>query len=270
MTNNRSFARKVIYGLIMAVLLVPLYLISRPSVRGKDGLSEGGTLAQLRSRYELSQADLGEIDPASESMKLATLGMRGVAANLLWERANRYKRDGDWDNLTATLNQISKLQPNFLSVWQYQGWNLSYNVSVEFDDYRTRYQWVKKGIRYLRDGIRYNSQEPILPWEIGWTMGHKIGKADEYVQYRRLYRQDRDFHEELGESINMDNTRGPDNRPDNWKSGREWLLRGPPPLLVASLHRNPAPARLPAAHVGLMGRGAGSPANPIRIAAAFR
>ncbi len=227
MISNASFRRKVIYGVLIAVLLFPLYLISRPSVRGRDGrLTEGGVLAQLRTEYELSQADLGEIDPASESMKLATLGMRGIAANLLWERANRYKREHDWDNLTATLNQISKLQPNFISVWQFQGWNLAYNVSVEFDDYRSRYQWVKRGINFLREGLRYNSQEPVLPWELGWTFGHKLGKADEYVQFRRLYREDEDFHDDLAASIDIDKTLGPDGKSDNWLTGREWFLRG--------------------------------------------
>ena len=232
MTSNASFRRKVIYGVIIAILLLPLYLISRPSVREPDGrLTEGGVLAQLRSEYDLSQADLGEIDPASESMKLATLGMRGIAANLLWERATRYHRVHDWDSLTATLNQISKLQPNFISVWQFQGWNLAYNVSVEFDDYRSRYHWVKRGIDYLREGIRYNSQEPVLPWEIGWTFGHKIGKADEYTLFRRLYAEDNDFHDDLSANINIDNTLGPNgwseqDRPDNWLTGREWFLRG--------------------------------------------
>ncbi len=227
MIGNSAFARKIAYGLAMAALLIPLYMISRPAMRGQDGqITEGGVLAQLRSRYELSAADLGEIDPASESMKLATLGMRGVAANLLWERANKYKREHDFDNLTATLNQISKLQPNFISVWQFQGWNLAYNVSVEFDDYRSKYLWVKRGIDFLRDGIRYNTQEPVLPWEVGWTFGHKLGRADEYVQFRRLFRDDRDYHEDLAQSINVDNTRGPDNKPDNWLVGREWFLRG--------------------------------------------
>jgi hypothetical protein len=227
MIASASFRRKVIYGCLIAALLFPLYLLSRPSVRESDGrLTKGGLLAQLRSEHELSQADLGEIDPASESMKLATLGMRGIAANLLWERANRYKREHDWDNLTATLNQISKLQPNFISVWQFQGWNLAYNVSVEFDDYRSRYHWVKRGINFLRDGVRHNSQEPVLYWELGWTFGHKIGKADEYVQYRRLFREDEDFHQELSANIDMERTLGPDNRPDNWLAGREWFLRG--------------------------------------------
>ena len=115
--KNTSFLWKVIYLVIMAVLLVPLYLISAPSFLGPDGTkSEGGKLTRLRQEYQLSQSNLGEIDPASESMKLATLGMRGIAANLLWERANLYKKREEWDNLRATLNQIVKLQPNFIYV----------------------------------------------------------------------------------------------------------------------------------------------------------
>ena len=149
MNNNSSLNRKIIYLVLMAVALVPLYLLSAPSFLSEEGKSPGGVLTRLRAPeseggYGLAQSSLGEIDPASESMKLATLGMRGVAANLLWERANTYKKKEEWDNLRATLNQIAKLQPNFISVWQFQAWNLSYNVSVEFDNYEHRYHWVKK------------------------------------------------------------------------------------------------------------------------------
>jgi hypothetical protein len=227
MTGLHSFRKKIIYGILIAILLVPISFISRPASRQKDGtISGGGQLARMRSEYGLSLAELGDIDPASESMKLATLGMRGVATTFLWERSNRFKRQQDWDSLSATLNQISKLQPNFLSVWQFQGWNLAYNVSVEFDDYRSRYHWVKKGIDFLARGIQYNHEEPVLFGELGWTFGHKLGKADEYVQYRRLFRADDDFHRELSAHINMDNTRGVDDRPDNWLVGRQWFLRG--------------------------------------------
>ena len=226
MISNPSFQRKILYGVLIAGLLVPLYLISRPTMREADGrMVEGGILSRMRVENGLSQADLGEIDPTSETMKLATLGMKGIAANLLWGRANRYKRDHDYDNLTATLNQISKLQPNFISVWQFQGWNLAYNVSVEFDDYRSRYYWVKRGVDFLREGTRYNPEEPVLFWEVGWTFGHKLGKADEYVQYRRLFREDEDYHNDLQADIPIDNTRGPSGQPDNWLAGREWFRR---------------------------------------------
>lgn len=226
MRNNTSFIRKIVYLVLMAALLVPLYLISAPSFIGPEGgLSEGGKLTQLRDEYGLAQSNLGEIDPASESMKLATLGMRGVAANILWERANEYKKREEWDNLRATLNQIAKLQPNFISVWQFQAWNLSYNVSVEFDNYEHRYHWVKKGIEFLMQGIRYNRNEPRLLWDLGWFFGHKLGRSDEYIQFRREYSKDNDFHDQLSSDIDVEAARDYKDDPDNWLTAHQWFSK---------------------------------------------
>jgi len=118
----------------------------------------------------------------------------------------------DWTNLTATLEQLAKLQPNFITFWKFQAWNLSYNVSVEFDDYHDRYYYVRRGIEFLQEGENYNKDNPNLLSDLGWFIGHKIGRADEYVQYRRLFKADDDYH--------------PADRPleqrDNWLVGKEW------------------------------------------------
>ena len=55
-----------------------------------------------------------------------------MAANILWEKANDYQMKKDWANRAATLNQITKVQPNFINVWLNQAWNVSYNISVQF------------------------------------------------------------------------------------------------------------------------------------------
>ncbi len=136
-----------------------------------------------------------------------------MAANILWEKANFYNRHEDWVNLSATLEQIARLQPNFISVWVFQGWNLSYNISVQFDDYHDRYRWVLRGIDFLKEGTTYNRDEPRLLTDIGWTIANKIGRADEHVQFRRLFREDDDF-----------NATRPVALRDNWLVGREWLL----------------------------------------------
>jgi len=225
MTGSASFVGKIVYVVVIVVLLVPLYLISHPTTRD----DEGGTLARMRTEHRLSQANLGEIDPAGASISLATLGMRGVAANLLWGQAIHYKKTENWDAFKATLNQIIKLQPNFESVWVYQAWNLTYNVSVEFDDYRHRYHWVKKGIDYLIDGTKYNTESPSMLHDVGWFFQHKIGRADEKKQYRRLFRDDKDFHDSLvarSLTIDMENTKGPDQKPDNWLVAKEWYRAG--------------------------------------------
>lgn len=194
--NPSGFFRKVVYLAVIALLLLPLYWLSQPSTAatGAGPGSPGGALAQKRDEFKLGQANLGKIDPAGETIRLATLGMRGIAAAILWTKADQYKMKEDWTNLSATLEQIAYLQPNYIGVWQFQSWNLAYNVSYEFDDYRERYAWVIKGIEFLQKGIEYNQNEPRLLSAVGWFAAQKIGRSDERVQFRRLFREDDDFH----------------------------------------------------------------------------
>jgi hypothetical protein len=215
MNRQRVFVRKISYLVAIVVLLLLLIWLGQPAtsdVGDKKG-SPGGLLAQMRSDNGLSEAKLGEIDPASETIKLATLGMRGVATVMLWEKADDYKKRKDWTNLAATLNQMILLEPHFIAVWRHQGWNLSYNVSAEFDDYRERYRWVIKGIEFLKRGIHYNRSEPKLPWDVGWFISQKIGRSDEHKQFRRLFKLDDDFNAALA----------PEER-DNWLVGKRWFL----------------------------------------------
>ena len=227
--QNPSFVRKVIYLAAIAVLLLPIAYLSQPAsiARGSGGNeSAGGKLARLRAEYNLSQAELGEIDPASETMKLATVGLRGVAVNILWSSAIRYQKVKDFNNLELTVKQIIRLQPNFLKVWDFQAHNLSYNTSVEFDNYRDRYQWVKKGIDFLILGTQYNRDEPGLLNSIGWFVGQKMGRSDENRQFRRLFRDDRDFHAEFykhGIDVDKGMVLG---KPDSWLVSRLWYLKG--------------------------------------------
>ncbi|MFO0035477.1 MAG: hypothetical protein ACK55S_09735, partial [Planctomycetota bacterium] len=169
-----------------------------------DSSSPGGKLARLRTAFGLAQANLGEVDPTSETMRLATLGLKNVAVTLLWDRVNHYKKVEDWTNLSAALEQMTKLQPNFYTVWDFQAHNLSYNISVEFDYFESRYHWVKKGIRFLTGGIGYNRKDHRITDNLGMFTGMKIGNADEKRQYRRLFRKDTEFHDELAPFIEPD------------------------------------------------------------------
>jgi hypothetical protein len=200
----------VVALVVIAALLVPLSALSQPA----DQKTAGGTLARMRSASGLAQAGLGDVDATGETLRLATLGLKNVAVALLWDRINHYKMVKDWTSLSAALEQMTKLQPHFFSVWDFQAHNLSYNISVEFDDYRHRYAWVIKGIEFLRQGMRMNRTEPRLPGQMGWFIGHKIGTADEKRQFRRLFRDDDDFH------LRDDPERTRPER-DNWLVGRE-------------------------------------------------
>lgn len=211
---NKSFYRKVAYAAAIILLLIPILWLGAPSSRGGKGAPDepGGKLSQLRSEAKLGQADLGAIDPASETIRMATLGLRGMAVTMLWSKANEYKKTEDWTAFQATLDQLARLQPYFVKVWQYQAWNLSYNVSVELDNVRDRFYYVKQGIQYLKDGIVYLRDNPSLLDDLGWFCGNKVGRADEHEQYRRLFKLDDDLHPD---------SRLPEDR-DNWLVSKEW------------------------------------------------
>jgi hypothetical protein len=225
---NRSInlRRKLIYLAVLLAMLIPLYLLGQPA--GGPG-DLGGRLSQMRHQFDMAESNLGEISPASETMKLASLGMRGVAATLLHQKAHEYHIRHEWDRYKATLNNIALLQPHFDRVWEQQAHNLAYNVSVEFDDYRQRYEMIREGTEYLTRGVRQNKHAPRLVWYTGWFYGAKLGMADEKTQFRRLFSDDKVLHQSLlDENIAVDSpdARGPSGKPDNWLVGRLWLNHG--------------------------------------------
>jgi hypothetical protein len=156
-------------------------------------------------------------------LKLALLGgARGMAANVLWTRAEELKRDQDWDRMKATVDLITKLQPHFLSVWTFQGWNLAYNVSVEWDAPEDKYEWIKQGIKFLQEGVKKNDRSPDLVWDTAWTYYHKLGFSDESIILRRLFYDDDDTE---FRSYNDPETGVKLERRDNFQLGYGWFSR---------------------------------------------
>ncbi len=212
----RSFRHKMIYFGCIIVLMIPMFVLSQPAtvgVHGESG-SKGGLLEQERQKLKISELDLGEVNMTGEAIRLGTFGLDGVATLILWQKADEYKKKKDWTGLSATLKQLIMLVPYFETVWRHQGWNLAYNVSAECDNYKERYDWVIEGIRYLENGTRYIQKSIRLTNDVAWTTAHKIGKSDEKVQFRQLFRLDDDFNKDR-----------PLDERDSWLVGKEWYLK---------------------------------------------
>jgi hypothetical protein len=155
-----------------------------------------------KNEADLGEASIGQIDTAGFAMKLLMIGgFRGLVANALWTQAIELQKQHEWDQLMTNVQMITKLQPHFLSVWTFQGWNLAYNVSVEWDAPEDKYTWIKKGINFLRDGVARNQNSPDLLWDTAWTYYHKIGFSDEAILLRGLFYRDPD---DEGENFKRD------------------------------------------------------------------
>jgi hypothetical protein len=221
MNHSPTLIRKIVYILIICLMIFPLLLVGFPQSKKTEKGGSGGMLAQMSDKHGISQANFSEIDPGSESMKLISLGMRGIATNLLWTQANEAQKKGDYDTLKATLRSLTMIQPTFVSVWRYQAHNLSYNISVEFDDFEQRFHWVKQGILFLTEGMPYNRRDHRIIDSLGFFTGSKIGVADEKKEYRQLFRTDSDFHKQIEKWHTLDEYNCP-YRPDNWLLAYQW------------------------------------------------
>ena len=156
MNRLSSRQRKLVYFVAILLLLIPIFVLGRPA----SGNSGGGVLAELRrpqgQELGLSEHNLGRVDPTSAAMNLVLLGMRGVAVNLLWMDYIKQQETKNWAQVRSTTESITMLQPHYLQIWRYHGWNLSYNVAAEWDDVRDRYYWIKEGAKFINNGTEYN------------------------------------------------------------------------------------------------------------------
>ena len=208
--SQPGFRKKLIYGMIIVLLFGIMYPYT-------------DQLAKIKKERDLGEAAIGQIDTGSFMMKLFLLGgFRGIVADYLWNRAEEYKREHDWDRLAQTVEMITKLQPHFLAIWTYQSWNLAYNVAVEWDAPEDKYQWIKKGIQFVQQGVQKNQRSPDLVWDTAWYYYHKLGFSDESIILRRLFRDDEDidfkryYDPELKQEVVGD---------DNFKLGYGWFSR---------------------------------------------
>lgn len=222
MNNLTSFQRKLVYAGGILILLIPIIWLGMPA----DRESTRGVLAGMRQRYDLGETSLGDVDPSSSTMNLVLLGFRGVATNLLWQNALEQRDQKQWAQLRATTDSIILLQPHYIKVWDFQGWNLAYNVSAEWDNVPDRYYWVKEGGKFYMRGVDRNVRNPDLPFKTGYVLGQKIGRADEWDYYRRYFLDD-PSDETFGEgSPDPAFNRGFDDGsfPDNYLAARDWFV----------------------------------------------
>jgi hypothetical protein len=205
-----NFNRKLIYGITIVLIFAVMFPYT-------------GWLSEEKKRRDLGEAAIGQIDTGSFMMKLFLLGgFRGIVADILWIRAEEQKKDHDWDRLKSTVELITKLQPHFLSIWTFQGWNLAYNVSVEWDAPEDKYIWIKEGIKFLEEGVTKNRRSPDLVWDTAWTYYHKLGFSDESIMLRRHFYDDEDV---AFKTYDDPRTHQPVESNDNFKLGYGWFSR---------------------------------------------
>jgi len=133
------------------------------------------------------------LENAPPSLAFATVAMgafRGLVVDILWMRADRLKEQKQFFDAKQLAEWITVLQPRFASVWEFQAWNMAYNISVciPASQPAERWRWVKNGYELLRDrAIPLNPTSMGLYQELARIFHHKIGSvSDDAHKYYKL------------------------------------------------------------------------------------
>ncbi|MEJ2650110.1 MAG: hypothetical protein P8016_17075, partial [Sedimentisphaerales bacterium] len=131
------------------------------------------------------------IPPSLIFTAAATGAFKGLLVDFLWIRADRLKEAGQFFDARQLAELITILQPRFASVWEFQAWNMAYNISVAIPNTQPeqRWRWVKNGYELLRDQAidKYKLKDIALYHELARIFQHKIGGvSDDDHKYYKL------------------------------------------------------------------------------------
>lgn len=178
---------------------------------------------------------------AAESAFAAFGGLRSIASEVVWFRADRLQDEGRYVELAQLAHALTLSEPHTPEVWSYASWNLAYNVSVMMSTDADRWRWVKNALTLLRDeGLRYNPKSAELYKELAMLFEFKLGldidqSAGFYrAEWKRIVEDvaGRDAWEELGmnpeKMRKMETAAKITDRTDPLYSAVYWALEGVP------------------------------------------
>lgn len=178
---------------------------------------------------------------AAESAFAAFGGLRSIASEVVWFRADRLQDEGRYVELAQLAHALTLSEPHTPEVWSYASWNLAYNVSVMMSTDADRWRWVKNALTLLRDeGLEYNPKSAALYKELAMLFEFKLGlDIDESAGfYRSEWKKivedvaKRDAWEELGmkksKMLELEKASGVTDRTDPLYSAIYWALEGVP------------------------------------------
>ena len=129
--------------------------------------------------------------PADVLLMQQTLGaFRGWAIDALWLRALERREQGRLHESMELATWITKLQPYFPRVWNFQSWLLAFELALDSRDPQQRWSWVLESVDLLRGpGLRANPFSHEIHGQLSHLFWFKIGEfQDESAGYyqRRL------------------------------------------------------------------------------------
>ena len=227
--------RKVIY-LAAILVLFTASMVWRGTIPVPLGTSTASAAQPFRwaadhtIQSQAQRLDVWESDPneseaevSGSALRLALTGSRGIAVTMLWQAAIEKQKRNDFHEFEALVGAVTKLQPNFITPWIFQSWNITYNVSVEMHGSGDMYFYIIRGIQLLAEGERRNKRSPDMRYQIAFYYQNKFGVSDQVDTLRCLF----DLSCIPPSERNLSNLRNPATKQVNLEEFRKFCEKNP-------------------------------------------
>ena len=138
----------------------------------------------------LGERRLGLADVPSRVAAIMLAGVRGYLVAYFSIEAEEQKTQRTHEDLLDAYYRITSLAPDYPSLWEFNGWNLAWNVSVQWPTAEQRYEWIRHGIEFLREGLRRNPNSIEIMDRLAriyyWRIEQNTNAADREYFTRRV------------------------------------------------------------------------------------
>jgi len=145
----------------------------------------GASVRLVPGRPVLELSDL-----PTEAVTLILGGFRGPYVVYLWIKVEEEKQKKVHFDLIDRYTKIAALQSDYPEMWVFHAWNLAWNVSVQWQSLERKYQWIRRGIEFLREGYRKNPHSAQIVAEMARIYSDKLGRSQEAFYYRKRVQEE--------------------------------------------------------------------------------
>jgi tetratricopeptide (TPR) repeat protein len=146
-----------------------------------------------KSQGVVAASPFEALDPGEFVGTVFLGGFRGFLLDFLWMRAYTLQQRERYFELLTLYELIAKLQPYYETVWIYNSWNMTHNISHDAEELSGKWAWVKKGIAFLEKGARNNPRSYKIYDEMGRLHYHRFDKRyfpGEYQHFRKWFKEE--------------------------------------------------------------------------------
>lgn len=132
--------------------------------------------------------------PGEFILLIAIGGLRGVAADFLYLKADEFWQEEKWEEMLPLYRAITILQPHYVDYWSTAGFHLAWNLPFAVETEEEKQKYIRQGIDFFKEGLSYNPDVYQLYFDLAFIYDHKLKNYDEAVKW---YKKAIEFHGHL-------------------------------------------------------------------------